>query len=87
MLLLRLFLGSLDSVCLCVSFSVCLCVSSCDYYHFELTTRRVLTTEWVVGERLDKSEKGDVSILCSIAMNTYLTMMLETGVLHCDPVS
>lgn len=53
----------------------------------ELTTRRVLTTEWVVGERLDKSEKGDVSILCSIAMNTYLTMMLETGVLHCDPVS
>lgn len=51
----------------------------------ELTTRKVLTTEWVVGERLDKSGKEDVSILCSIAMNTYLTMMLETGVLHCDP--
>ena len=51
----------------------------------ELTTRKVLTTEWVVGERLDKSGKDDVSILCSIAMNTYLTMMLETGVLHCDP--
>ena len=45
MLLLRLFLGSLDSVCLCVSFSVCLCVSSCDYYHFELTTRRVVANE------------------------------------------
>lgn len=39
----------------------------------ELTTRKVLTTEWVVGERLDKSAKSDVSILCSIAMNTYLT--------------
>jgi len=51
----------------------------------ELTTRKVLTTEWVVGERLDRSGKDDVSILCSIAMNTYLTMMLETGVLHCDP--
>jgi len=51
----------------------------------ELTTRKVLTTEWVVGERLDKSAKEDVTILCSIAMNTYLTMMLETGVLHCDP--
>ncbi|KAL7455460.1 hypothetical protein ACHAWC_007029 [Mediolabrus comicus] len=51
----------------------------------ELTTRKVLTTEWIVGERLDKSAKEDVSILCSIAMNTYLTMMLETGVLHCDP--
>ncbi len=47
----------------------------------ELTTRRVLTTEWVVGERLDKSAKEDISILCSIAMNSYLTMMLETGLL------
>ncbi len=51
----------------------------------ECTTSRVLTTEWVVGERLDKSSSEDVSILCSIAMNSYLTMMLETGVLHCDP--
>ena len=47
----------------------------------ELTTRRVLITGWVVGERLDKSGKEDVSILCSIAMNSYLTMMLETGLL------
>uniref|UniRef100_A0A7S4JPK1 ABC1 atypical kinase-like domain-containing protein n=1 Tax=Odontella aurita TaxID=265563 RepID=A0A7S4JPK1_9STRA len=51
----------------------------------ECTTIKVLTTEWVVGERLDKSSKDDVTILCSIAMNTYLTMMLETGTLHCDP--
>ena len=51
----------------------------------ECTTGKVLTTEWVVGERLDKSRKEDVTILCSIAMNTYLTMMLETGVLHSDP--
>lgn len=52
----------------------------------ELTTRKVLTSEWVVGERLDKSGKEDVSILCSIAMNSYLTMMLETGLLHCECV-
>lgn len=51
----------------------------------ELTSRKVLTTEWVDGERLEKSSKGDVSGLCSIAMNSYLTMMLETGRLHCDP--
>lgn len=38
-----------------------------------LTTGRVLTTEWVVGERLDQSSSEDVTILCSIAMNTYLT--------------
>ena len=53
----------------------------------ELTTRKVLTTEWVVGERLDRSAKEDVSVLCSIAMNSYLTMMLETGLLvsECAP--
>jgi predicted unusual protein kinase regulating ubiquinone biosynthesis (AarF/ABC1/UbiB family) len=51
----------------------------------ECTTGRVLTTEWVIGERLDRSSTEDVTALCSIAMNTYLTMMLETGVLHCDP--
>ena len=53
----------------------------------DLSTRRVLTTEWVDGERLDRSNNEDVTILCSIAMNTYLTMMLELGTLHCDPVS
>merc|ERR1712176_833056 len=51
----------------------------------ELVRDKVLTTEWVLGERLDKSGKDDVSILCSIAMNAYLTMLLDTGVLHCDP--
>jgi len=45
----------------------------------------VLTTEWVVGERLETSGAEDVTKLCSVAMNTYLTMMLETGVLHADP--
>ena len=49
------------------------------------TTDKVLTTEWIVGERLDKSSQSDVTILTSIAMNSYLTMLLETGVLHCDP--
>lgn len=51
----------------------------------DCTTSKVLTSEWIIGERLDKSSKEDVTILCSVAMNTYLTMMLETGVLHCDP--
>ena len=51
----------------------------------ELSTRKVLTTEWIDGERLDQSSSEDVTVLCSIAMNTYLTMMLETGLLHADP--
>ena len=51
----------------------------------ELSTRRVLTTEWVVGERLDTCPAEDVPRLCSVAMVAYLRMMLDTGVLHCDP--
>lgn len=51
----------------------------------EYCTKSILTTEWVDGERLDVSTERDVTILYSVAMNTYLTMMLETGVLHCDP--
>jgi hypothetical protein len=42
-------------------------------------------TEWVDGKRLDQSEAKDITVLCSIAMNTYLTMLLEMGILHCDP--
>lgn len=51
----------------------------------KLTTGAVLVTEWVDGERLDRSSNEDVSVLCSVAMNTYLTMLLEVGLLHCDP--
>ena len=50
------------------------------------SSRRVLTTEWIEGERLDKTAvREDVPRLASLAMNTYMNMMLETGSLHCDP--
>ena len=51
----------------------------------ELSTKRVLVTNWVDGERLEKSQANDVSALCGVALNTYLSMLLETGLLHCDP--
>jgi len=50
-----------------------------------LSTNRVLTTEWVDGTRLDKSQEDDVARLCGVALNAYLVMLLETGILHCDP--
>ena len=50
-----------------------------------LSTSCILTTEWIDGERLDQSSQSDISTLCGVAMNTYLAMMLELGVLHCDP--
>ena len=43
----------------------------------EFTTPRVLVTEWIDGERLDKSSNQDITILCSICMNTYLTMLVS----------
>lgn len=52
----------------------------------DASARRVLTTEWIDGERLDRtSAPEDVPRLASLAMNAYMTMMLDTGVLHCDP--
>ena len=36
----------------------------------EYSTGSVLVTEWVDGQRLDQSAASDVTVLCSIAMNT-----------------
>mmetsp|Transcript_87803 Transcript_87803/g.151529 ORF Transcript_87803/g.151529 Transcript_87803/m.151529 type:complete len:859 (+) Transcript_87803:1-2577(+) len=52
----------------------------------EASGRRVLTTVWIDGERLDRcSAPDDVGRLCSVAMNTYMEMMLDSGVMHADP--
>lgn len=51
----------------------------------ELVRDKVLVTEWVKGTRLDFSDSTDVPRLCGVAINAYLTMLLDTGVLHCDP--
>jgi len=50
-----------------------------------LSTNRVLTSQWVEGTRLDLSTANDIPRLCGVALNAYLVMLLETGVLHCDP--
>jgi len=51
----------------------------------DLVRDRVLVTEWVEGTRLDRDASPDVPRLCGVAINAYLTMLLDTGVLHCDP--
>lgn len=50
-----------------------------------LSGPRVIVTEWIEGTRLDFDASPDVPRLCSVAINAYLTMLLDTGVLHCDP--
>ena len=51
----------------------------------DLSSMHVLTTKWVDGERLSASDADDVPRLCGVALNAYLTMLLDTGTLHCDP--
>ncbi|KAJ1476438.1 ABC1 family-domain-containing protein, partial [Baffinella frigidus] len=50
-----------------------------------LSSERILVTKWVDGEKLSVSKEGDVGRLCGVALNAYLTMLLDTGLLHCDP--
>lgn len=51
----------------------------------ELTTRRVIVTGWVVGEKLSNCKGEDVLSLCDTLLNCYLIQLLETGLLHADP--
>lgn len=53
----------------------------------ELSSTHVLTTKWVDGERLSDSDADDVPRLCGVALNAYLTMLLDTGTLHCGKYS
>ena len=45
----------------------------------ELVRDNVLVTEWVQGTRLDLDASPDVPRLCGVAINAYLTMLLDTG--------
>lgn len=51
----------------------------------EFTSRKIIVTEWIVGERLGDSKTEDVRALCSTLLNCYLIQLLETGLLHADP--
>lgn len=50
----------------------------------EISTRRVLTTKWVDGERLEACADEDKTLMCSLAMTTYLTMLLECPIMQAD---
>lgn len=51
------------------------------------TTRRVLTTAWVEGVRIDADAlpAAERQRMVEVALAAYLTMLLDTGVLHADP--
>jgi aarF domain-containing kinase len=53
--------------------------------YLEYTCRKVLTCEWVDGEKLSESNAADLLPLITTALNCYLVQLLETGFLHADP--
>ncbi|KAG2426596.1 hypothetical protein HXX76_012912 [Chlamydomonas incerta] len=53
--------------------------------YFEYTSRRVLTTEWLEGEKLSQSQAADVGNLVNVGVICYLKQLLETGFFHADP--
>jgi aarF domain-containing kinase len=52
----------------------------------EATTRRVLCTQWIEGEKLSESNAEDVRELCTTLLNAYLIQLLDTGLLHAGRV-
>ena len=52
-----------------------------------LTSRRVLTTTWVDGTRIDDPslDSEEAKRMVQLALAAYLTMLLDTGSLHADP--
>ena len=51
----------------------------------QASTRRVLTTGWIEGVRLQDSKADDTAQLCAVALTSYLAMLLDLGYLHADP--
>jgi len=51
----------------------------------ELTSRKVLTAEWIEGEKLANSEAEDVGSLVKVGVVCYLMQLLDSGDFHADP--
>ncbi|XP_024533437.1 uncharacterized protein LOC9641772 [Selaginella moellendorffii] len=49
------------------------------------TSRRVLTTGWIDGEKLSQSTADDVGELVNVGVICYLKQLLDTGLFHADP--
>ncbi|GAB2267254.1 hypothetical protein Dimus_002239 [Dionaea muscipula] len=51
----------------------------------KFTSRKVLTTQWIEGEKLSQSTAGDVGELVNVGVICYLKQLLDTGFFHADP--
>lgn len=48
----------------------------------QFTARRVLTVEWLEGEKLSQSTADDVGSLVNLGVICYLKQLLQTGFFH-----
>jgi len=53
--------------------------------HPMFTSRKIIVTDWIVGEKLSEATPGDIRTMCNTLLNCYLIQLLETGLLHVDP--
>lgn len=53
--------------------------------HANLTTRKVLVSEWIEGKQLAKSESDVINRLTAVGVECFLVQLLETGRFHADP--
>lgn len=51
----------------------------------EHTRRKVITSQWLDGEKLSQSNEDDVGDLVNIGVICYLKQLLDTGFFHADP--
>merc|ERR1739848_372989 len=51
----------------------------------EYTSRKVLVSEWIEGEKLAQSTANDVGDLVNLGVICYLKQLLDTGFFHADP--
>mmetsp|Transcript_40096 Transcript_40096/g.84091 ORF Transcript_40096/g.84091 Transcript_40096/m.84091 type:complete len:595 (+) Transcript_40096:67-1851(+) len=53
--------------------------------HHDLTTRKVLVSEWIEGEQLAKSSASTINALIPIGVDCFLAQLLVVGYFHSDP--
>merc|ERR1719148_251588 len=53
--------------------------------HDNLTTQRVLTTQWIDGIRLTDSPPETIRKLIPVVVELFLTQLLDIGAFHADP--
>ena len=51
----------------------------------QFTSRRVLTAQWLDGEKLSQSTADDVGSLVKVGVICFLKQLLDTGFFHADP--